>query len=112
AVGIVLGGRISFRGAANEQESLKSDNEVSLEVETTRCGPGPPGAGHPEGQPFTDRVCGRSGADHIASGDGRDAITAGGGADSVDARDGEADVIDCGAGKDTVVGDSTDSREA
>ena len=108
AVGIVLGGRISFRVAANEQESLKSDNEVSLEVETTRCVPGLPGAGHLEGTPFNDRVCGRSGADHIASGDGRDAITAGGGADSVDARDGEADVIDCGAGKDTVVADRTD----
>ncbi len=108
AVGIVLGGRVSFRVAANEQESLQSNNSVSLEVETTRCAAGLPGAGHLEGTPFNDRVCGRSGADHIAAGDGRDAITAGAGADTIDAREGEADVIACGAGRDTVIADRSD----
>jgi Tol biopolymer transport system component len=108
AVGIVLGGRVTFRVAANEQESLRTDNSVSLEVETTRCAPGLPGAGHLEGTPFDDRVCGRAGADRIASGDGRDTITAGAGADSVDARDGEPDLISCGAGRDTVRADKSD----
>jgi Tol biopolymer transport system component len=108
AVGIVLGGRVTFRVAANEQETSKTDNMLSLEVETTRCADGLPGAGHLLGTDFDDRVCGRMGADRVVAGGGRDAIVAGAGADVIDARDSETDTVRCGPGVDTVLADRSD----
>jgi Ca2+-binding RTX toxin-like protein len=108
AVGIVLGGRVTFRGAAKETESSMTDNTVSLEVETTRCADGLPGAGHLVGTDFDDRVCGRRGADRVVGGGGRDAIVSGPGSDVIDARDRESDTVRCGSGVDTVLADRSD----
>jgi hypothetical protein len=108
AVGIVLGGRVTFRVAANEPESSMTDNAVSLEVQTTRCADGLPGAGHLAGTDFDDRVCGRKGADRVIAGGGRDAIVSGPGADVIDARDSETDTVRCGPGLDTVLADRGD----
>jgi hypothetical protein len=46
-----------------------------------------------------DRLDGGTGADHIVGGAGRDTIVGGAGNDDIDARDGQVDVIRCGAGK-------------
>jgi Tol biopolymer transport system component len=108
AVGLVLGGRVTFRVAANETESSMTDNAVSLEVQTTRCADGLAGAGHLVGTDFDDRVCGRKGDDRIVAGGGRDAIVAGAGADVIDARDSQIDAVRCGAGRDTVLADRSD----
>ena len=108
AVGIVLGGRVKFKVAASEQESSMTDNAVSLEVETTRCADGLPGAGHLIGTDFDDRVCGRKGADRIVGGGGRDTIVSGPGRDVIDARDSESDTVRCGSGADTVLAERSD----
>ena len=46
-----------------------------------------------------DRLDGGTGADRIVGGAGRDTILGGAGDDDIDARDGQVDVIRCGAGK-------------
>lgn len=46
-----------------------------------------------------DRLDGGTGADRIVGGAGRDTIVGGSGDDDIDARDGQVDVIRCGAGK-------------
>ncbi len=50
-----------------------------------------------------DRISGGSGRDRITPGPGRDSVEAGSGADRIYAKDGKADSIDCGRGRDTVV---------
>jgi Ca2+-binding RTX toxin-like protein len=55
-----------------------------------------------------DRVSGGAGRDRILAGKGRDTVTAGDGNDVIDVRDGSRDVVNCGAGRDTVRRDSKD----
>ena len=56
-----------------------------------------------------DKLYGDAGSDTINPGAGRDSAYGGAGSDTIQARDGERDVIDCGAGRDTVVADKTDT---
>ena len=108
AVGIVLGGVVTFTGHAAEHEQSLENNSVSLEVETTRCTTNTAGGGRIVGTIFDDRVCGTRGNDVIVPGAGRDTVYAGAGNDVIDVRDGERDTVFCGAGKDTVYADSKD----
>jgi hypothetical protein len=55
-----------------------------------------------------DRIDGGAGNDVITGGSGADRLNGGAGSDTIFAADGERDVIDCGAGADRVVVDSTD----
>jgi Ca2+-binding RTX toxin-like protein len=55
-----------------------------------------------------DKLYGDAGNDTITGGAGRDTISGGSGNDTIQARDGEADTIDCGSGKDTAVVDAID----
>jgi Tol biopolymer transport system component len=108
AIGLVLGGIVTFTGHAAEQEESLENNSISLEVETTRCTIGTAGSGRIVGTIFDDRVCGQSGADVIVPGAGKDTVWAGGGNDVIDVRDGEKDVVHCGPGRDTVYADRID----
>jgi Ca2+-binding RTX toxin-like protein len=74
-----------------------------------------PGSGDPKrsgdrlfGGPGDDGIQGETGADVISPGIGRDWIEAGDGADVVWSRDGSADVVDCGDGRDTADQDRRD----
>jgi dipeptidyl aminopeptidase/acylaminoacyl peptidase len=55
-----------------------------------------------------DRLNGFRGADTLTGGSGRDRLKAGTGNDTVRAGDGEADKVDCGAGRDSAVVDELD----
>ncbi len=55
-----------------------------------------------------DRIYGRDGADCLDGGAGRDRVFGGGGDDSIQARDGVADLVDCGSGEDVAVVDPKD----
>jgi Ca2+-binding RTX toxin-like protein len=55
-----------------------------------------------------DRINGREGNDRLVGGPGKDTILGGAGNDVILARDGERDVVDCGAGKDSVTADRKD----
>jgi WD40 repeat protein len=61
-----------------------------------------------DGRAGNDVLYGDGGNDTIVGGAGRDTIFGGAGNDTIDAADGERDVIDCGAGTDTVVADAID----
>lgn len=56
-----------------------------------------------------DRVSGGSGPDAVTGGPGRDRLIGGSGDDALAARDGERDVVDCGAGYDRADVDRLDS---
>jgi Ca2+-binding RTX toxin-like protein len=65
------------------------------------------------GKGGADELNGRGGADKMFGGSGKDLIKGGAGNDVVDAEDGEADLIDCGAGdNDTVIFDLGIDRAA
>jgi dipeptidyl aminopeptidase/acylaminoacyl peptidase len=53
-------------------------------------------------------LCGLGGADVLDGGAGADRIFGGSGSDTILSRDGEFDVVGCGAGRDAVVADRTD----
>ena len=55
-----------------------------------------------------DRISGGAGRDRISASSGRDRVTAGDGNDVIDTRDGSRDIVNCGAGRDTVRRDSRD----
>lgn len=55
-----------------------------------------------------DVLCGLAGADRLSGGAGADVFRAGAGADTVGARDGTADAVACGPGRDTAVVDRRD----
>jgi Tol biopolymer transport system component len=55
-----------------------------------------------------DRIFGGAGNDHLIGGPGKDILNGGAGNDTVDARDGQRDIIDCGAGHDIVHADTHD----
>jgi|tagenome__1003787_1003787.scaffolds.fasta_scaffold20883379_1 Tol biopolymer transport system component len=112
AVGIVLGGPVTFTGHANESEQLLSDNAITLEVETTRCSTATAGSGRIAGTIFNDRACGRRGADVIQPGAGKDTVDAGAGNDTVDVRGGSVDSVRCGPGTDKVLADRRDTVAA
>jgi Tol biopolymer transport system component len=112
AVGLVLGGSVTFTGHANESEQLLSDNAITLEVETTRCSTATSGSGRIAGTIFDDRVCGRRGADVIEPGAGKDTVDAGAGNDTIDVRGGSVDVVHCGPGTDKVLADRRDTVAA
>lgn len=60
------------------------------------------------GGPGDDRLSGGAGADRLDGGRGRDELSGGAGDDVIDARDGRAETVSCGAGKDTVRADKRD----
>lgn len=64
---------------------------------------------HLFGGPGNDRVVGGRGPDAIFGGTGRDRVVAGAGGDVVHAQDRARDVVDCGAGRDTVYADRVDA---
>jgi Ca2+-binding RTX toxin-like protein len=66
------------------------------------------GNDHIKGGAGADKLYGDAGKDTINAGAGTDSVFGGSGGDTIQARDGERDVIDCGAGRDTVVADKTD----
>ncbi|HEU5213780.1 MAG TPA: hypothetical protein VFU10_13490 [Gaiellaceae bacterium] len=108
AIGLVLGGAVTFTGHANESEQLLSDNRITLEVETTRCSTATAGSGWIDGTIFDDHVCGRRGADTISPAAGKDTVDAGAGNDVIDVRGGSVDRVRCGAGRDKVLADRRD----
>ena len=55
-----------------------------------------------------DRIDGREGNDRLTGGPGKDQILGGPGDDRINAKDGAADVVTCGAGKDRAVVDRKD----
>jgi Ca2+-binding RTX toxin-like protein len=112
AIGLVLGGSVTFVGHANEREQLRSDNAITLEVETTRCSTATAGSGRISGTIFDDRVCGRRGADVISPGAGKDTVDAGAGSDTIDVRGGSVDIVRCGPGIDRVLADRRDTVAA
>jgi Ca2+-binding RTX toxin-like protein len=69
---------------------------------------GDAGADVINGGPGGDTLLGGAGNDRIAGGTGTDVIAAGNGRDVISARDGVADRISCGAGRDRVVADGQD----
>ena len=60
------------------------------------------------GDARAELVCGLGGADAIDGGQGSDRLLGGRGNDTIDARDGEFDVVGCGAGRDVVRADPDD----
>jgi hypothetical protein len=60
------------------------------------------------GRRGADRLRGGKGADRLRGGPGRDTLDGGAGADVLLARDGAADVVRCGSGRDRVVADPAD----
>ncbi len=56
-----------------------------------------------------DRIYGRGGDDCLTGGPGRDSLRGGSGDDSVQARDGVAELVDCGAGDDLAAVDPKDT---
>lgn len=60
------------------------------------------------GGPGRDRLAGEAGEDCIDGGPGRDQLSGGPDDDLIRARDGAADVVDCGEGNDTAVADPKD----
>lgn len=56
-----------------------------------------------------DILRGNGGRDTIAGGPGNDILFGGPGADMVRTRDGVADVVECGRGRDRVIADRKDS---
>jgi Tol biopolymer transport system component len=61
-----------------------------------------------DGGDGNDVLRGGSWPDRLNGGPGRDVLNGGGGRDTIDARDGEADLVDCGAGIDTAYVDRLD----
>jgi Ca2+-binding RTX toxin-like protein len=61
-----------------------------------------------DGGPGDDVLVGRYGPDRLVGGPGRDRISGGDGNDYVGALDREADSVNCGAGRDTVLADKAD----
>jgi Ca2+-binding RTX toxin-like protein len=55
-----------------------------------------------------DRIVTSRGADRVTGGPGQDVIATRAGNDTIDAVDGERDVVNCGAGRDTVKADPID----
>lgn len=60
------------------------------------------------GDAGNDSIDGGAGNDQLAGGSGADTISAGSGNDGVNAADGVRDLVDCGAGRDTVRADRRD----
>ena len=61
------------------------------------------------GRSGNDRLLGGAGDDRLNGGPGRDFLDGGPGNDQIDARDGARDTVRCGAGRDTVLADRTDT---
>ena len=95
---------ITLDGQANDGEAGERDN-VGADVEGLTGGP----AGDAiTGSNRAERLTGNGGADTLEPGRGRDEVRAGAGDDVVRAQDGSGEWIDCGAGTDTMTGDSND----
>ena len=60
------------------------------------------------GGPGNDSINGEAGDDTLTGGPGRDTISGGIGNDTVDTRDGVADLVNCGAGRDIALVDGRD----
>jgi len=95
-----LGGNDVVDGAGGDDCILGGDGNDVLR--------GGAGADEIQGGAGADVIDGGAGNDIITGGPGRDTIAAGDGNDTVNVADGEVDVVDCGAGVDTVVADRTD----
>ncbi len=95
-----LGGNDVVDGAGGDDCILGGDGNDVLR--------GGAGADEISGGAGNDVIDGGAGDDIITGGAGRDTISAGDGNDTVDVADGEVDVVDCGAGVDTVVADRAD----
>jgi Ca2+-binding RTX toxin-like protein len=69
---------------------------------------GDAGADVLEGGPGADTLLGGAGKDLLVGGKGPDVLLGGAGNDTIKARDGEADRISCGPGRDRVQADAQD----
>lgn len=129
AVRLVRPGRGTIRvyASAGEFDGDRSNNEIRLSHEVSRCTAlggkrsdlliGTSRADVICGEGGADRILGLGGADHLLGGDksdaivpgtGRDVVDAGRGPDLVRAHDGVPDRIACGAGRDRVLADRSD----
>jgi hypothetical protein len=61
-----------------------------------------------DGRAGNDTIDGGAGSDMIIAGTGSDRVNGGDGNDSINARDGTADLVSCGAGRDTLTADASD----
>lgn len=103
-VAAVTDSAISLDGRANDGTGLRLAN-VHPDVENVRGGTG---ADEITGSDGSNILEGGEGSDFIVGNGGGDSVYGGAGNDVIDARDGEADVIDCGAGQDSVTVDALD----
>ena len=97
-----------YKVGAREQVLPTPSLEGRVRFQARTCKTRTRGGGRIDGTPFPDRICGRAGADLIHPDDGNDAVAAGAGTDVVFARDGRADRVSCGPGRDLVFADRMD----
>ncbi len=92
---------------ANDGEAGEGDNVMS-DIESVTGGRGDDTLlgdardNELAGGPGNDRIAGGGGDDALAAGPGRDTVGGNGGDDDIHLADGEADIADCGAGRDLV----------
>jgi hypothetical protein len=98
----------TYKVGANEPVLPTPSLEQRVQFQALSCTIRARGGGRIDGTPFPDRICGRTGADRIHPDDGNDIVAAGAGRDVVFARDGRADRITCGRGRDLVIADAKD----
>ena len=94
-------GGITVKRAAGEELFGDAGHDVIVARAMT---PGDPDEWGPDSRLFggsgNDRLVGGRGSEVLAGGPGRDVIRGGSGHDQIEARDGERDVVHCGAGHD------------
>ena len=98
------GVQVSLDGLANDGETDEGDN-VGVDVEDIVGGEGPDVLG---GSDRANVLNGNGGDDLLQGAAGVDQYIGGAGNDSIVARDGARELLDCGAGTDTGVGDDID----
>ncbi|QJY51063.1 hypothetical protein HOP40_31925 [Pseudonocardia broussonetiae] len=105
--GTAAGDRVDLLAGDDVADLLGGDDCVlgGAGRDTLRTGDGPDQVA---GGADADTIDSGAGADLVDPGAGRDVVSAGAGDDEVSAADGEVDVVDCGAGTDTVIADRTD----
>jgi Ca2+-binding RTX toxin-like protein len=91
--------RIGGRGGP-DRETGGSGNDVMF---------GDAGRDVMAGGPGNDQLLGGAGSDRLSGGGGNDVLAGGVGNDSINSRDGQADRVSCGPGRDTVTRDRFDS---
>lgn len=104
---VVIGGlqplSVTLDTQANDGAAGENDNYLSIEGVT-----GGDAGDVLVGGAAAETLDGALGNDQVTGGGGVDTLRGGGGDDVIDARDGVADVISCGTGRDSVIADLVD----